>query len=205
MPRGVPRLTDEEVRTRIERYGYFFVGQPDYKNQNTPMTLYDAQLGKKVKLSLRDIKYRVRTGKRSEYDIYNVLNTDLNQQPQPQPVPQANQSQNPGFIRFVNKLRNYSKFNTLTNDQIDTAFNKYKLLCQKLSRKRNFDIDFNNPQFNNDLMLFVFIEALQASKRKMNKRIKIKVEDHDGYVHYYELSYETIDYFQGLLEDKKIF
>ena len=203
MPRGVPRLTDEEVRTRIERYGYFFAGQPDYKNQNTPMTLYDAQLGKKVKLSLRDIKYRVRTGKRSEYDIYNVLNVDLNPQPQaPQPVPQANQNQNPGFIRFVNKLRNYSKFNTLTNDQIDTAFNKYKLLCQKLSRKRNFDIDFNNPQFNNDLMLFVFIEALQASKRKMNKRIKIKVEDHDGYVHYYELSYETIDYFQGLLEDK---
>ena len=203
MPRGVPRLTDEEVRTRIERYGYFFAGQPDYKNQNTPMTLYDAQLGKKVKLSLRDIKYRVRTGKRSEYDIYNVLNVDLNPQPQaPQPVPQANQNQNPGFIRFVNKLRNYSKFNTLTNDQIDTAFNKYKLLCQKLSRKRNFDIDFNDPQFNNDLMLFVFIEALQASKRKMNKRIKIKVEDHDGYVHYYELSYETIDYFQGLLEDK---
>lgn len=202
MVRGIPRLTDEEVRTRIEKYGYFFVGEPNYKNQNTPMTLYDAQLGKKVKLSLRDIKYRVRTGKRSEYDIYNVLNTDLNQQPQPQPVPQANQNQNPGFIRFVNKLRNYPKFNTLTNDQIDTAFNKYKLLCQKLSRKRNFDIDFNNPQFNNDLMLFVFIEALQASKRKMNKRIKIKVEDHDGYVHYYELSYETIDYFQGLLEDK---
>ena len=203
MPRGSPRLTDEEVRSRIEKYGYFFVGQPDYRNQFAPMTLYDAQLGKNVKLSLRDIKYRVRTGKRSEYDIYNVLNVDLNQPQQLQPLPQANQNQNPGYIRFINKLRHYSKFNTLTSAQIDTAFNKYKLLCQKLSRKKKFDIEFNDDQgLNNDLMLFIFVEALQASKKKMNKRIKIKVEDNDGYVHYYELSYDTIDYFQGLLEDK---
>ena len=75
MPRGSPRLTDEEVRSRIEKYGYFFVGQPDYRNQFAPMTLYDAQLGKNVKLSLRDIKYRVRTGKRSEYDIYITCST----------------------------------------------------------------------------------------------------------------------------------
>ena len=37
----------------------------------------------------------------------------------------------------------------------------------------------------------------------MNKRIKLKVSDNDGTVHYYELSYDTIDYFQGLLQDKQ--
>ena len=164
------------------------------------MLLYDAQLDKNVKLSLRDINYRVKTGKRSEFDIYNVLNFNINQEQASEQQPE--QSQNAGFIRFVNKLQHYSKFNGLNRDQINLAFNKYQLLCRKISRKERFDIDFTDSQLNNDLMLFIFIEALQANKKKMNKRIRIKIEDNDNYVHYYELSYDTIDYFEGLLKDK---
>ena len=90
MPRGIPRLTDEEVRNRIEKYGYFIIDNKPYRNQDTPMNLYDAQLGKNVKLSLRDIKYRINTGKRAEFDIYNVLNN--------QPVPpQYRQSAELGY------------------------------------------------------------------------------------------------------------
>ena len=200
MPRGVPRLTNEEVKARIEKYGYFFTNNTQYRNQNKDMELYDAQLGKNVNLSLKQINYRIKSGQRSEYDIYNVLNVDLNQPQQAQQ--QVQQNQNPGYIRFVNKLRNYSKFSTLTTQQIDEAFNDYKLICRKLSAKSKFNLNFDPTQYNTDLLLFVFIEALQATKKKMNKRIKIKVEDVDGYVHYYELSYDTIDYFQGLLEDK---
>ena len=196
MPRGIPRLTDEEVRVRIERYGYFFIDQPNYKNQDTPMNLYDAQLGKKVRLSLREIKYRVQSGQRSEYDIYNVLNVDTNQQPQAQPVQQD------GYTRFLIKLRNYNKFSTLSDNIKQTAYNAYRNLCNKLSRKQKFDIDFANNVLNPDLLLFIFLEAIQAVKKRMDKRIKIKIQSNDGHVHYYELSYDTIDYFQGLLEDK---
>lgn len=207
MPRGVPRLTNQDVKARIERYGYFFTDNTQYRNQNKEMELYDAQLGKNVYLSLKQIYYRIKTGKRSEYDIYNILNVDLNQQQQQQPIqqlqqPQQNQNQNPGYLRFVNKLRNYQKFNSLTAEQIDGAFTNYRLLCQKLNRKRNFHINFDSDDMDNDLLLFIFLEALQATKKRMDKRIKIKVDDVDGQVHYYELSYDTIDYFQGLLEDK---
>jgi hypothetical protein len=195
MPRGIQRLSDEEVRTRIEKYGYFIIDDKPYKNQNTPMKLYDAQLGKNVKLSLRDIKYRIDTGKRAEFDIYNVLNN--------QPVPpQYRQSAELGYIRFLNKLSRYNKFSTLTEDKKQAAYTVYKQLCSKLGRKQKFEIDFNSDVLNKDLMLFVFVESTQAIKKRMDKRIKLKITDNDGRIHYYELSYDTIDYFQGLLEDK---
>ena len=195
MPRGIPRLSDEEVRVRVERYGYFFIDDTTYKNQDTPMTLYDAQLGKIVKVSLRNIKYRVNSGQRSEYDIYNVLNPGTNQQTQNEQAPS-------GYMRFITKLRRYNKFSTLSDDIKQAAFTHYKQLCARLSKKQKFTIDFNNDIFNTDLMLFIFLEAIQAVKKRMNKRIKLKIESNDGNIHYYELSYDTIDYFEGLLADK---
>ena len=196
MPRGIPALTNEEVRARIEKYGYFFTTENPYRNQNTPMTLYDAQLGKNVRLSLRDIRYRVKTGKRSEYDIYNILNV--------QPITEAPQRQegSAGYIRFLTKLSKYNKFATLSDDKKQLAFTIYKQLCQKLNRKRNFDIDFTHSNLNNDLMLFVLIQATQAIKKKMNKRIVLRIKDEDEHTHFHSLSYDTIDYFKGLLEDK---
>ena len=66
------RLTENEVRSRIEKYGYYFLDDTVYRNKSTPMKLYDAQLGKIVNKSLTQIKYQVNRGYRSEYDIYNI-------------------------------------------------------------------------------------------------------------------------------------
>ena len=204
MPRGSAKLTDQEIEQRINPYGFFIVPKTKYVNYKTPMWLYDAQTGQNVKLSMKQIKYKIDKNQRSMFDIFNILAVPEEQDQQPQ---QQQPMQPPGYYRFIKKLQNYNKFNTLSDDEKAAAYHKYQKLCQKLGRKKNFKLNFdrakNDYNMSPDLFLFTFLEALQAIKRKMNKRIKLKVSDHDGTVHYYELSYDTIDYFQGLLEDKQ--
>lgn len=191
MPKKTPV---EQVRAIVEKHGYFFTRYTEYINYDTPMRLYDAQLGRDVVLTLRDIKYRIKIG-RPEFDIYNVLNEH------PQNVMLQQQAQT-GYQRFVNKLKSYNKFAWLDQDDFESAHIVFRNLCRKLSRKEKFYINFDNGALNPDLLLFILIEAINTVKNRMDKRIKIKITDKDGNVHYYELSYDTIDYFKGLLEDK---
>ena len=203
MPRGAAKLTNQEIEQRINPYGYYLTPKTKYVNQKTPMLVYDAQLGKNVVLSLKQIKYRIDKQQRSGFDIFNILAVPEEQQ---QPQQQVQQLQPAGYYRFVNKLQKYNKFSTLTDDEKSIAYNTYQDICRRLGRKKNFNLRFADAKqinLNPDLFLFTFLEALQAIKRKMNKRIKLKVSDNDGTVHYYELSYDTIDYFQGLLQDKQ--
>ena len=203
MPRGAAKLTNQEIEQRINPYGYYLTPKTKYVNQKTPMLVYDAQLGKNVVLSLKQIKYRIDKQQRSGFDIFNILAVPEEQQ---QPQQQIQQLQPAGYYRFVNKLQKYNKFSTLTDDEKSIAYNTYQDICRRLGRKKNFNLRFADAKqinLNPDLFLFTFLEALQAIKRKMNKRIKLKVRDNDGTVHYYELSYDTIDYFQGLLQDKQ--
>ena len=203
MPRGAAKLTNQEIEQRINPYGYYLTPKTKYVNQKTPMLVYDAQLGKNVVLSLKQIKYRIDKQQRSGFDIFNILAVPEEQQ---QPQQQIQQLQPAGYYRFVNKLQKYNKFSTLTDDEKSIAYNTYQDICRRLGRKKNFNLRFADAKqinLNPDLFLFTFLEALQAIKRKMNKRIKLKVSDNDGTVHYYELSYDTIDYFQGLLQDKQ--
>ena len=203
MPRGAAKLTNQEIEQRINPYGYYLTPKTKYVNQKTPMLVYDAQLGKNVVLSLKQIKYRIDKQQRSGFDIFNILAVPEEQQ---QPQQQVQQLQPAGYYRFVNKLQKYNKFSTLTDDEKSIAYNTYQDICRRLGRKKNFNLRFADAKqinLNPDLFLFTFLEALQTIKRKMNKRIKLKVSDNDGTVHYYELSYDTIDYFQGLLQDKQ--
>ena len=169
---GFQKLTINEVRDRIEKYGYYLLDDTVYKNQRDAMKLYDAQLNKIVHLSLVQINYQVQKGYRSEFDIYNILNMPEVQQ-------QARQHmQLSGIQRFVNKLRKYSKFNSLNQDMINLAYQHYKLTCQKLNKKRNFDIDFANSPLGPDLMLFILIQSADAIKKKMNKRLTLHIIDY---------------------------
>ena len=193
------RLTENEVRSRIEKYGYYFLDGTSYRNKSAPMTLYDAQLGKIVNMSLTQINYQIQRGYRSEYDIYNILNEQQQQEPQ---HPQPQEPQQPGLQRFGNKLASYPKFRNLSIDIINLAFQKYQLMCRQLSRKQNFDIDFANSPLGPDLMLFVFIRAAESVKKRMNKIITLHILDNDDSERFYSLSYNVIDYLEGLLCDK---
>lgn len=197
MPR-IARLTNDEVKQRIEKYGYFFVPDTKYSSLRNNMKLYDAQLNKTVFISLFAIEDKARRGQRSEFDIYNVLNLYDQQQLQ-QPMQQQS-----GFDRFCRKLRNYNKFLQLSDVMIQAAYNEFKLICRKLGLKKKFQIDFSGNAISKDLRLFILLEALQSIKKRMDKMIKIKTTNEDDTYHWFTLSYETIDYFEGLLNDKAV-
>ena len=194
------RLTENEVRSRIEKYGYYFLDDTVYRNKSTPMKLYDAQLGKIVNKSLTQIKYQVNRGYRSEYDIYNILNAQTQETQQEQQ--QQEQQMQTGLQRFVNKLGDYPNINNINPETLNLAYQKYQQMCRKLSRKQNFDIDFANSQLGPDLMLFILIRAAKAVKKRMNKIITLHIFDKDDKDRFYPLSYDVIDYFEGLLSDK---
>ena len=65
MPRGASKLTDQEVEQRINPYGYYLIPSSKYVNQKTPMWVYDAQTGQNVRLSLKQIQYRIDKNQRS--------------------------------------------------------------------------------------------------------------------------------------------
>jgi len=193
--RGRPGLTIQEVKDRIEKYGYF-LQQTHYTNQDYPMKVYDAQLGKNVKLSLKQINYQIKTGKRSEYDIYNILNSPESQAQQQQPRQYTEKRYN-DFVRNIPNVRNVPR------NYKHIAHALYRALCQKLSRKQPFTFDFVNNTLNNSkVLLYVIVQAFNTVKPIMNKIIRIKITDTDGNTHWESLSYDTINYFEDLLKDK---
>ena len=191
------RLTKEEVENQINAFGYFFTPNTVYINSKTKMELYDAQQNRTIMITYNQIKYRKRTGQRSEYDIFNVLNdiTVLH--------PQQQQQSSTGFDRFCNKLRDYSIFDGLTDSQKQVAYTKYQNMCRRFGRKVDFELVFNGSSgLPNDLIIFIITQALKAVKNRMNKRIQLKVKYDDDSYHWFSLSYDTINYFESLLLDQ---
>ena len=192
------RLTKEEVEKQINNYGFFFVPDTVYKNSRTAMKIYDAEQDKIVNLSLDQINYRRRKNYRGEYDIFNILN-DIQQQPQ-QPQQQS------GYDRFCNRMKAYNMFSTLGDNQKLAAYNVFQDLCKRLNKKKNFNINFDDVtllynNLDNNLLLYVLIEALQTTIKKLNKRVQIEITYDDKSNRYYTLSYDTINYFKELLKD----
>ena len=70
MPR---RLTINDVKNKIEKFGFFIVDGQTYKNNTQKLKMFDAQLNKYVKLSLKDVQYRIKRDKRGEFDYMNIL------------------------------------------------------------------------------------------------------------------------------------
>ena len=163
------------------------------------MELYDAQLNKKVKISYGQIRYQIESGQRSKFDIYNILNDVSQQQAQQAPRLQGRELR---YAQFINKLRAYHSFDALSDNEKQISFRKYQELVGRLNRKRNFNIKFIQSGLSNDLMLFILTEALQAVKERMNKAIYLHVNKVDGTFINYPLGYDTIDYFNGLLEGR---
>ena len=79
------KLSINEVKDRVEKYGYFIQDGETYDNAKKQMRVYDAQLNRIVKLSLNQMTYKIASGQRAEYDINDVLPVSLNpEQPQRQ-------------------------------------------------------------------------------------------------------------------------
>ena len=107
MPR---RLTINDVKDKVEKYGFFLVDGQTYKNNTTKLKFFDSQENKYVNLSLKQIQYRIKKDKRGEFDYMNILPVDNSQQSQ--------QSEHlTGTQRWINKMNNNPYFNSLTQDE----------------------------------------------------------------------------------------
>ena len=192
------KLSINEVKDRVEKYGYFIQDGETYDNAKKQMRVYDAQLNRIVKLSLNQMNYKITSGQRAEYDINDVLPVSLN--------PEQPQHLTP-FQRFLKAMSEYTDIKNANNDEKQKMFTEYQNLCKLLAnaRKRNktVKITWNKPGIKSRHMLFSFITALQSIEKSasVNKRILIEPTDNDGTQKHYNLQPDTFEYLVDLLKD----
>lgn len=191
MPR---RLTLNEVKNRIEKYGFFIVDGETYKNNTTKMKMFDAQLNKYVKLSLKNIEYRIKKDKRGEFDYMNILpNIDNTEQ----------QHGITGTQRWINKMNKNTYFKNLTEGEKTNMFTEFNNLMKQFNRNKHFRINFKNPIITERQWLYVLVESLKEYiKKKPNKMIRIETIDSVGFHNNHTLTVDTLNYFTDLLNEK---
>ena len=194
MPR---RLTINDVKNRVEKYGYFLVDGQTYKNNTQKLKVFDAQLNKYIKLSLKDMQYRIKRDKRGEFDYNSILPIDNSAQQQQVGIG--------GSQRWINHMSNShgQSFTSLTNAEQIALFNKYTALMRQFSRNQHFRINFKSGDISEKQQLMVLVSALKEyiSKRP-KKMIRLETRDSDGNVSFNTLNADTLNYFIDLLADK---
>ena len=214
------RLTINDVRERIEKYGYYIQDGEKYVNAKTKMRVYDTQLNKTVKLSLNQMSYKISSGQRAEYDVNEVLPVSLHPEQQPRqrevfnpfdilPVslnPEQPQRLN-SFQRFMKMMEQYTDIKNASEEEKRKMFTEYTNMCKLLAngrkRGKTVKITWNKKGMKSRHMLFSFIAALHSIEKKatINKRILIEPTDKDGLQKHYNLQPDTFEYLTDLLKD----
>ena len=209
MPR---RLTINDVKNKIEKFGFFIVDGQTYKNNTQKLKMFDAQLNKYVKLSLKDVQYRIKRDKRGEFDYMNIL---------PPTASSLNTSNDPttslntsgptsSMQRWINRMSSLrgpgemnQYFNRLSNAEKTAMFTKFNDLMRQFARNQHFRINFKSGDITEKQQLFVLIEALKEYiKKRPKKMIRIESRDSTGSVNFNTLNVDTLNYFTDLLADK---
>ena len=204
MPR---RLTINDVKNRVEKYGYFLVDGQTYKNNTQKLKVFDAQLNKYIKLSLKDMQYRIKRDKRGEFDYNSILPIDNSAQQQQVGIGGSLNTSGPtsSIQRWINHMSNSNgqSFTSLTNAEQIALFNKYTALMRQFSRNQHFRINFKSGDISEKQQLMVLVSALKEyiSKRP-KKMIRLETRDSDGNVSFNTLNADTLNYFIDLLADK---
>ena len=63
----------QELKNRFEKYGFIILSD-SYKNAKEKLDVFDSQLNKRVRLSVQNMNYKIKTNQRSEFDFNNILN-----------------------------------------------------------------------------------------------------------------------------------
>ena len=153
MPR---RLTINDVKDKVEKYGFFIVDGQTYKNNTAKLRVFDAQQNKYVSLSLKQMLYRINKDKRGEFDYMNILpvdNTESQQEPQQQPLTSTQ--------RWINKMNNNPYFNSLSQDEKAKMFTKFGLLMKQFNRNKHITISFKKSDLTSKQRLYILIESLK--------------------------------------------
>ena len=70
------KYSTEEIREDFERYGYTLPENFVYRNNTTPISVIDEQTGRRERLTLKQLRYRINNG-RSEYDFPQYINMSI--------------------------------------------------------------------------------------------------------------------------------
>ena len=191
MPR---RLTINDVKNRIEKYGFFIVDGQTYKNNSTKLKVFDAQENKYLNLSLKNIEYRIKKDKRGEFDYMNIL---------PSIDTQEEHSGLTGTQRWINRMNNNPYFKNLTEEEKTKMFTEFNNLMKQFNRNKHFNINFKNTNITERQRLYILIESLKEYiKKKPNKMIRIETVDEFGFHNNHTLTVDTLNYFTDLLNEK---
>ena len=195
MPR---RLTINDVKDKVEKYGFFIVDGQTYKNNTAKLRVFDAQQNKYVSLSLKQMLYRINKDKRGEFDYMNILpvdNIESQQEPQQQPLTSTQ--------RWINKMNNNPYFNSLSQDEKAKMFTKFGLLMKQFNRNKHITISFKKSDLTSKQRLYILIESLKEYiKKRPNKLIRIETVDEYGFQNNHTLTVDTLSYFMDLLNDE---
>ena len=181
------KLSIQELKNRFEKYGFIILSD-SYKNAKEKLDVFDSQLNKRVRLSVQNMNYKIKTNQRSEFDFNNILN--INDHPEHTPLS--------GFQRFLSKM-NSKVLQDATEEEKMQMYRDYTNLCKQLAQKKPLTIQWRNGMKSKH-RLFSFIEALKTII-KPDKLIRIKTIDEDHVESNYSLNHETLNYFLDLLND----
>ena len=189
------RLTTEIIKERLEKYGWI-IDTSNYKNRNTPLKVYDVQIGKNYTISYNQMIYRINRGYRSEYDFYNILLGNSQSQQQHKMT---------SFERFCRRMQNIQEFNNATDQQKNSMFKVFiKLISRlrKISKQHKYiNIDFTHKHLNKRQILCVLLEVLNTIAEN-NQHIRITTTNDDGISNNYTLNQDTIQYFMDYLNQE---
>ena len=191
MPR---KLSINDVKNRIEKYGFFIPDGQVYKNNSTKIRVFDAQENRYLNLSLKNIEYRIKKDKRGEFDYMNIL---------PPTAASDDQHGLTGTQRWINRMNSNPFFSGLSPGEKMNMFTEFNNLMKQFNRNKHFRINFKGASVSERQLLYILIESLKEYvKRKPNKLIRIETVDSVGFHNNHTLTVDTLNYFTDLLAEK---
>ena len=191
--RGVPkRLDSYYVRRMFEQYGYTVSDNFQYRNVNTPISIFDEVSQQRYSLTFNQLKYRIAHG-RSVYLPENpFIDTYISDQPE-------------SYVKlssFERWLHNQSEYvQELSEDEQHIAYDTMKNSLKWISKLRNGEVLFDD--YNDNAQLSGLIAALKASRNKfVGHSVQLTFTDENGNIVYRHLTNNNINFIEDVLSSE---
>ena len=196
MPR---RLNSNEVREEFERYGYTLPENFRYRNNITPIEVYDEQTGTHQHLTLKQLRYRISHG-RSEYEFPQLMNMALsNDETKRDSLRSGAVDPKGSFERFINKPDEF--FRNESEEYKREVFNESKKLIKNLMKQQDFTLH-NIKDISTFLNALLY--SLEITGPKINKDIRMTIIDDEGRPQYLHGNKNTVDVLRKAFANERI-
>lgn len=176
-----PRLTTQEVKDLFSEYGYQVPANFVYRNNKTPVRVYDEQNEVHENLTLQQLRYRINRAAtlRQPYFDRNLMNL---------PISNDQRNENTAFDRWCAKQNDIDSYD---DEFKHKAFDYYKQAIPTIARKRNSNFDFDSN--NNIAQLYGFVSALKTIDYS-NFDVRLTIRDTNNNISYCHANANTINF-----------